>query len=353
MKKLLIICSLLTLILSGCASNGISSNEAPEAEPIPDAIKDLTETKPSLEKAKTYTLFTLNVHDWVHPENSAETVNKVIDIHEEHNVPVDIYLTDPVLQNYIEDYPELIERLKTSEVVAVSYHVRPSTPYYANFDHIGLEEMNDEDAYETVKAYEEHKLDLETGNYFENEPGGYQLLADTIGYAPLAVGVAVERSIGETLAQVFIDKGAKFLIQHGTRIDLGDTLYGSYVRPEHKEVKLYELVRDYTGGQDVFDMATEELTERVPEFINMKYHENNFYLTDTPFWPTYWTDVKKSEALEPPYDVSASITDGPGYRTPTMQEAHWALYEETVRFTNIHSYDFNPINAFDLVEMLD
>lgn len=340
-------------MLSACGScetnEELTGQQGPE--PTPNPINELTENKPQPEK--TYTLFTLNVHDWVHPENSAETVDRVIDIHEQHNVPVDIYLTDPVFQIYAEDHPELVERLKTSKVVAVSYHARPSTPYYSGFDYIGLEEMSDEEAYETVKAYEEHKLDLETGAYFEDEPGGYQFIADTIGYSPLAIGVAVERKIGETLAEVFIDKGASFLIQHGTTIDLGDTLYDSYVRPEHKEVKLYELVRDYTGGQDVFDMATEDFTELKPEFINMKYHENNFYLTDTPFWPTYWTDVKKSEALEPPYDISASTTDGPGFRSKEMEDAHWALYEETVRFTNIHSFDFNPINAFDLVEMLD
>ena len=224
-----------------------------------------------------YTLFTLNVHDWVYPENSAEAINRVIDIHEQYEVPVDIYVTGPAFQNYVADYPELVERLASSEMVAVSYHVRPATPYYSGFEHLaGLNDMRELELYDTLEKYEEYRLDLETGLTLD-EPGGYQFVKDIIGYAPLVTGVSVGGDIGEVLAMVYKDKGGQFVVSRNDP-DLGDIRYESYVRPEHSEVKLYEWTRSHVGGEDVFVTAVEQMVEATsgPQFINMKYHENNF-----------------------------------------------------------------------------
>lgn len=304
------------------------------------------------ELADIYTMFTLNVHDWVFPENSAETVNRVIDIHEKYNVGVDIYITDSVFQRYVTDYPDLVERLKTSPVVAVSYHVRAPAPYSSGFDDIGgLNNMNEEELYEILTDYEENKLDLETG-LFLDEPGGYQLMKDIIGYAPVVTGLSIGGEIGEVLARVYQDKGVEFIVEHDI-VDLSDQKYGVYVRPEHKEVKLYEMVRDYEGGEDVFEEALEQMTEaeKGPQFINFKYHENNFYLQDTPFWPVYWEDKNKTTPKKPPFDVRIH-DETPDFRPQNQQDAHWFLYENTVKYASENKEEFNPINAFDLVDML-
>ncbi len=299
-----------------------------------------------------YTLFTLNVHDWVYPENSAEAINKVIDIHEQYQVPVDIYVTGPSFQNYVADYPELVERLSSSEMVAISYHVRPATPYYSGFeDLVGLNEMDKVELEKILTEYEEYRLDLETGLTLD-EPGGYQFVKDAIGYAPLITGVSVGGEIGEVLAKVYKDKGGQFVVSRNDP-DLGDERYGSYVRPEHSEVKLYEWVRSQTGGEDVFIRAVEQMVEAEngPQFINMKYHENNFYLQGTPFWPVYWEDDSKQVTKEPPFEVGVH-EETPDFRSQNMQDSHWALYEATVKYASEHADEFNPINAFDLKEMI-
>jgi hypothetical protein len=49
--------------------------------------------------------FTLNVQDFAYPERSAATVDRVITLHEQYKVPVDIYLTDTALANFEASYP--------------------------------------------------------------------------------------------------------------------------------------------------------------------------------------------------------------------------------------------------------
>lgn len=63
------------LLLTACSSETT----------IPDRKQLSQEYK--TEEAKNYILFTLNVHDWVFPEQSAETVLKTIEIHEKYNIP--------------------------------------------------------------------------------------------------------------------------------------------------------------------------------------------------------------------------------------------------------------------------
>ena len=339
MKKFLALLIASFLLFSSCGET-----QAPSPEPTPDPLPDL------VTENKIYTIFTLNVHDWVYPEDSAETMHRVIDIHEKYNTPLDIFVTDPVFQYYVEEDPELVERFKSSEVVCISHHSRPSSPYYTGFDYVGLAEMSGAELHKTLTDYTEHKLDLSTGEFLD-EPGGYQFIADTIGYPPLITGISTMGAIGSALAEVYRERGAKFLVVHGQEIDLGDTRFDTYVRPEHKEVKLYEWVRSHEGGEDVFETATADLTGTGLEFINLKYHENNFYLTGTPFWPVYWTDSDKAETLEPPFDTSIS-KDTPKHRSQDLQDAHWALYEATVKYASEHADELNPINAFDLEEMI-
>jgi hypothetical protein len=312
---------------------------------------DATVTEGS-DLADVYTLFSLNVHDWVYGENSAESVGKVIDIHEQYQVPVDIYVTDPVFQNYVENHSDLVERLASSEMVAVSYHVRPATPYYHQFEDLaGLNEMDNIELYSTLQRYEEYRLDLETGLTLD-EPGGYQFVKDTIGYAPFVTGVSVGGDIGAVLAMVYKDKGSQFVVDR-TDPDLGKMKYEAYVRPEHSEVKLYEWTRSHVGGEDAFETAVDQMVEpgSGPQFINFKYHENNFYLQGTPFWPVYWEDDKKQVTKSPPFVVGVH-EETPDFRPEYRQDEHWALYENTVKYASENAAEYNPINAFDLVEML-
>lgn len=328
-KKLLLILSL--LLLSACQST----------QPL--EVKN--------EENKIYTLFTINTHDWVLADESIETINRLVDIHEEYEVPVGIYLTDPMVQLYMEKAPDLIERLKASPYVVVSYHVRPPAPYYLNFDFLDLNKMSEDEIYEIILNYETHKLDLESGEAGE-EAGGYEYLKKVLGYAPPVVGIASKSpTVSKVMSKVYKELGATFAVVHGKESNLGDTKHDLYVRPEHIEIKLYEY-------KDASDSAKVVIEERLAElngnedhdvFMNIKFHENNFYSNETPWDNIYFKGGDKSKAKEPPFDLS---TAEPDLKSEELENRMWQIYEDAVFYVKENSATLNPISEFDLQDML-
>ena len=66
----------------------------------------------------------------------------------------------------------------------------------------------------------------------------------------------------------------------------------------------------------------------------------------------FFEDSSKTIAKDPPYDLTAyeGLTSvGPIER----QDNHWALYEDTVAYIADNKDMFNPINMFDVAEMLE
>lgn len=287
---------------------------------------------------KYFTQFTLNVHDWVFPEKSIAAVNRTIDIHEEYRVPVDIYLNDQVFQIYLDQAPELIERLKTSEYVTVNYHIRAPHLVYNGFDIVGLNQMPPDELYATLLAFEEHKLDLETGEYSNDLAGGYQLVKDAIGYAPISLGFSATGIVEDVYSRVLQEKGGKLYVMHGDESNLGDAQDGLYLRPEHVEIKWYEEVRRYVydeiSAEDLILINLEEhgyTNEDEKLFINMKMHENNYYTDGTSFAPTYWGDgVSKQDPADPPYNLTKSVEETI-MREQWYTDAMWEWYELAVQ----------------------
>jgi len=255
--KLFFVLLLVLLILGSCADNEKSNlseklntnkqqNGGDRKEETAHENEIIDPTLSSQEKI--YVLFSLSTHDWVFPEESIAVLNKMIDIHEKYNVPIELYLDDQVMQIYYEQSPELIERLKTSPVVAVSYHIRPPTPYYKEleFDFIGLEALDEITLKETLLDYEEHAIDLETGEP-TNAAGGYEFVKDIIGYAPLTVsGFEKYGDLGTVLRNLYYEKGALFLVLHSqlgdedpTAVDLGEKREPLYARPSTVDVRLF------------------------------------------------------------------------------------------------------------------
>ncbi len=304
-----------------------------------------------IEEPKLYVLFTLNVHDWVFDEKSAATVQRVVEIHEKYNIPVDIYLNDQMVQLYTKEYPELIEILKTSSYSAVSYHIRPPAPYYTNFDFLGLNELDEEELYETLKEYEEHALDIVNGMPTE-EQGGYEYLKKVLGYAPPVVNAQkTDGIVGKTLSKIYKEKGAIFDAVHNKVSILGEKSGELFARPEDVEIKLYD-----SFGKDPEMIVTTAITDTSTQttrdiFINIKMHENNFYAKRTPWAIAYFQNWNKSIPLLPPFDLSGLGDEGL-LKKEMDEEETWIFYEETVKYISEHS-EFTTINAFDLVEMVE
>ncbi|MAG60888.1 hypothetical protein CL619_03825 [archaeon] len=340
----------ISLFLISCSTEEANLPPKPESSSETITIPDAN--------GRHFTQFTLNVHDWVFPERSIDSVTRTIEIHEEYQIPVDIYLNDQTFQVYLEQAPELIERLKTSEYVTINYHIRAPHPAYNGFDNYGLEEMSDQEIYQTILDIEEHRLDLETGLYLEDEAGGYQLIKDTLGYAPIALGFSATGRTAETMAQVYKEKGAKLYIVHGRDAILGETENGLYLRPEHVEIKWYEEVMRYirdgeTPGEVIQSFIDEgAYTEEEGLFINMKMHENNYYTVGTSFAPAFWEDYENKQGpLDPPYliDLPAEIIE---MRDNSYTTGMWDWYETTVQYVAEHDDEYYAISNKDILEWL-
>ncbi len=332
------------------------SEESLDVDETQDTENTISELVPN---GKHYTQFSLNVHDWVFPEDSIDAVTRTIQIHEEYQIPVDIFLNDQTFQIYMDQAPELIELLKTSGYVTINYHLRPPHPAYSGFDILGLTSMTDQELYDTLLGYEEHKLDLETGAYIEDEEGGYQYIKDTLGYGPIALGFSVSGKVNKVMAQIYKEKGAKLYVVHGREINFGDSEYGLFLRPEHVEIKWYEevlrFIKDGETPKDVIDMYIEtngyaEIGEGL--FINIKMHENNYYTQGTSFAPAYWEDYEhKAAPYDPPYlvELAEELVE---FRDQDYTDGMWEWYEAAVKYVAENPVLYEPISNKDIIEWL-
>ena len=345
------------LFLSACDTEEVQYTKEVQKTPEPEIKEEST----PIEGTVLYVLFSLNVHDWTHAEESIATLNKIVDIHEQYNVPIEIYLDDQVMQMYYEESPELVKRLRTSSVVAVSYHLRPPTPYYTGleFDFIGLENLDETTLRETLLDYEEHAIDLETGEPTD-EPGGYEFVKEVMGYAPLTVsGFEKFGKIGKIASDIYNEKGALFVVVHGKLceeqlvVELGEKKDSLYARPSTVDVRLFESV-----GQDTATVLQEAEQEALqagvsPVFMSIKMHEDDFYADGVSPWRSvYYEENEKGRMVpqKPPYDIAAA--DDVALLTEEDRDAIWQHYENAVAYVASRE-DFAAINAFDLKEMVE
>ena len=349
-RKLILATTLLStlLFLFGCIGEA-TTEPIDTTEPIIENSSDETPPISSLDKT-VYTAFIINTHDWANPEESITTINKIIDLHEEYQIPVDIYLDDPVIQIYQDQAPDLIERLKTSPFVAVSYHLRPPYPYYWDSDWFGLDKLSDSELETLLLDYEEHEINLETGEPTDN-PGGYQLLKDLMGYPPYVTVVMGSPKVSKILGSIYKEKGALFTLTHDGTTEWSESKYGLWMRPESLEVKAYEFL-GRKSGEELLTDSLAELGEERPAFLNLKWHEDNFYTSGTPWGAVYWDNSDDKNTLSPPYDLSKAM-DGVKIKTDAQKEEQWTRYEEALIYVKEHPETFTTINAKNLTDMFE
>ncbi len=365
MKRLILALALWFFVGLGC-SNGGNSNPTPRPtvreRPVQQATSTTTPVPPTIAptatfapptatlapeqppEASTFTLFSINIQDFSYPAESAAVLDKIITLHETYGVPVDIYLTDVMAQIYAEPYPALLERLKTSPVVAVSYHARPPRPYVNQYDWVGLRNMSAEQLYETVLRYETHAVDPVSGQTTD-APGGYQYVASLMGYPPYAgSALTADPTINETVMRVFRELGAQVTVKHGKAMNLGDTKNGLTVRPEHADYKLFEQVGEDAGAafENAVAQARNSTGGEPPYFVGVKMHDNNFFATQSA-WLTVYLDGGK----RPDWDTSRRAS----LLSQDEQDAVWALYEQTVIYVAAQAGRIVPVNLPLVLQM--
>ncbi len=310
------------------------------------AVAALTATwGATAQPSSDYVLFSVNVQDFGYPAESAAVLDRIVVLHETLGVPLDVYLTDVMAHLYTEQFPALLDRLRTSPVVAVSYHVRPPRPYANRYDWLGLQRMDEAQLHETVLRYETHAVDPISG-LTTASPGGYQAVAALIGYPPYAAASsAQDPRVDDAVMRVFRQLGARLTTTHGRAINLGDEKDGLSLRPEHVDLRLFEHV-----GQDatsVFDAALNQAHRasrgQAPYFVGVKVHDNDFFAEQSA-WVTVYVDGGKRPDWDP--SLRAPLLD------PAQREAMWTLYEQTVRHVAAQASQISAVNLAGVLALL-
>ena len=301
---------------------------------------------------RAYITFVINVNDWVHPDEYADTILRLVDIFEHYKVRGDFYFTAEITRCYVEQYPDVIERLKNS-AMTISYHVRPPHPLYTGFDQ-RLQNLGDAALYQTLLDYETYALDLGTGDLDRSHQGGYTYVAHVFGRNPVvAPAPNNDPRIKNAAWQVYASLGVQMtLLYHEEGTDPYQPyvfMDGLLVRPSDFSVTRTTEVNgrddfwwNYMTGPDaaLYDPSTllqsglaewESHAYGRPPFVTSLIHENNYYRSGAEAWSAYYfvmEQSRKTDPLAPPFDLNAP---DPSQLRPTReQDAIWNAYENLV-----------------------
>ncbi len=291
-----------------------------------------------------HVIFSLNVQDFSYPEKSIATVNRVLDIHERYNIPIDFYLTTTMTDLFEQLSPALLQRLKTSPVASVSYHVRPPKPYYTNFDWARLGSRPAQEQYNTIMNYETHGLNLRTGQP-TTANGGYKKLGELLGYYPWAASAQADGSLAQQAAKVFQDLGGRFRVWHGRAANLGDKLDGVYLRPEHYDLLLFQTVGQFIPSviETAVTQARQAQNARAPYFVGIKMHDNDYFAVDSA-----WVTVYVNGPRRPPF----AVTRKSPLLSDVEQAAMWQHYESAVAYVASQSQRLRAVGLPTVWQML-
>jgi len=285
--------------------------------------------------------FVVNVHDFRNPEESGNTLLRLVDLFEQNGVRGDFYFTEPVVRAYQEERPDVIERLRTSEMT-ISYHTRPPHPLAPGFDQ-PLCSLSGQALKDALRDYETYRLDLATGGLQKDQAGGYSYVQQVFGRPPVTVSVLNARYRPQALP-IYAEMGAQAtVIYHETGTDLEQPFQwtaGLLVRPSDFSVTRWAV----GGGTEEFWWnrldspaynPTSYLQERLAAwqadrapFMTVLIHENNFYGQGETSWDAVYYADRQKTPLPPPYDLNAS--DGSVPRSAAEQEQIWQAYQDLV-----------------------
>jgi len=321
------------------------------------------------DETKGYITFAINTHDWLHVDESADIILRLIELYEKHGVRGDFYLTAPMTHYYTESRPDVIRRLRESDMT-ISFHIRPPHVLYPGFNG-RIRELDGDQLAKTLRDYETHRLDMATGELLRDQPGGYQYVAETFGRKPVALGIPTGSPRERTAArQNYRELGARVLVEHhesGTKLDRPfEWVDGLLIRPSDFSITRWLLpgmqgraafwwnmlstprAADYNPTAYLKKRLVEWKGPR-PPLITCLIHENNFFRArSTPFALIYYTDTRKTRPLEPPFDLAGP--DASVVRPPEDCRAIWQAYEEIVAYA---AANLKVVTSEDIIKMAE
>lgn len=285
--------------------------------------------------------FSLNVQDFAYPDRSAATVDRVITLHEQYKIPVDIYLTDTALATFESSYPDLLSRLRSSAYVGLNYHIRPPKPYYTGYDWAGLSAQSASDQLTSIRNYESHVTDLVTG-LPTSATGGLTRLKQLTGSNAVIAAFQADAALYPAVSQVFRELGANMGISHSAPyINLGTQNLGLNIRPEH-----YDLLLFQSPGQSAsslieagFTAAYSTAGAASPFVVGVKMHDNDFF-AQASAWTTTYVDAPR----RPPWSLSTLAP----LKSDADMQAQWTLYEGALAWASSNSARIAVANGLGL-----
>ncbi len=314
--------------------------------------------------------FAINVHDWVHPEESAATLLQLVDIFNRYGVRGDFYFTPEIAAALAERFPQVIARLNETNM-GLGYHVRPPHPASSGFDQ-RLRDLAASALYATMRQYETYGLNLETGELDPSRAGGFRAVRQIFGRNPVVAAVPNDNpTIRATGQQLLRDLGVQMTV---TYHESGTDLYhpfeytnGLLVRPSDFSVTRVTAIDgsnnfwwNYMGTARANDYHPLRLLElgmaqwqaRSPSrkpFVTALIHDNNFARRGPEGWTSFYFEIvngQRGNPLPPPWDLTAPDPSTP--RPSSEQEAIWRAWEELVAYVATH---FTVVTAADIVAM--
>ena len=316
-------------------------------------------------RCKPYITFAINTHDWVNLDESANTILKLVDIFSKYKVRGDFYLTAPITEAYAQKRPEVIKVLKESGMT-ISYHVRPPSPIYLNFDQ-RLKALDDAALKQAVKDYETYRLDLATGDLDRSKPGGYTYVAKVFQTAPVCVSPQCDQRIRRFCEEIYYALGARMEVlyhEEGTHPDNPfQYRQGLLVRPSDFSITRWRAGGgqkevfwwDRLMGPDAreFDPLARLKSEAAgwrnsrPPFITVLIHENNFYNSGPESWKAYYFSGRHFDVpLSAPYNLHAP--NPAERRSPEEQRKIMEAYESMVAYA---AANMNVVTSRDIVKI--
>ena len=312
--------------------------------------------------------FAVNVHDWVYPLESSDTLLRLIKIFQKYNVRGDFYFTAPALEKGMAKRPELVPALVDANMT-ISYHLRPPHPAYAGFDD-RLKDLNDKELAKTLREYETYQLDLATGDVQRDQPGGYAFVAKVFGKPPVTVSPQTSnRRIKSILDGIYKEMGAKMVLMYhetGTALDNPyEYKDGLLVRPSDFSItrwpapgetedsfwwnRLDGPKADPTAFEPVARLKSELIKWKAPRrpFVTVLIHENNFYHFGPEAWKAcYLAGPKEKDPLPPPYNLNTR--DKGWMRSVAEKEKIFNAYERLVAYA---AANMKVVTSEDIMKM--
>lgn len=371
----------LTFILSACAGSQFkreatrtpsfgSVPETPTVAPVTHT-STLPEITP-LTETRGYISFIINVHDWTHPDESADTILRLIDLFEKYGVRGDFYFTAEVSRQYMEQRPEVIQRLKNS-TMTISYHVRPPHPLYTGFD-ARLQGLDTTALAQTLLDYETFALNLETGDLDRSQAGGYTYVAQVFGRKPVAAPVPNDyQRIKDAAQHIYASLGAQMTLlyhEEGTKVEQPlEYVNGLLIRPSDFSTTRTTDINgsdnfwwNYMSKPDAAEYNPTSLLQaqlaeweghnygRAP-FITSLIHENNFPRSGAEGWSSIYFTIDKGKRGDPlPAPFNMTAPDPSRLRPSEEQQAIWDAYEEMVAYAAQH---LTVVTSEDIVTMME